>query len=130
MLFPALTGFGLALLVTLRSACAAEDTGMATVAELLAAFVSRVVVATFTVSVMIVPPAVPVVTWYIAVTVAVEPGGILALLQATGALFGHDHVTLPELATATDTKLELLGVASVSVPVLQLLGPELVMTWV
>jgi hypothetical protein len=62
MLFPALTGFGLALFVTLKSACAAEDTGMVTVAELLAAFVSRVVVATLTVSVMMVPPAVPAAT--------------------------------------------------------------------
>jgi hypothetical protein len=35
---------------------------MFTVAELLAAFVSRVVVATLTVSAMIVPPAVPVFT--------------------------------------------------------------------
>jgi hypothetical protein len=130
MLFPALTGFGLALFVTLKSACAAEDTGMVTVAELLAAFVSRVVVATFTVSVMIVPPAVPAVTRYTAVTVAVEFGGTLALLQATGALFGQAHVAPPKLATATDTKLELLGVASLSVPVLQLLGPELVMTCV
>jgi hypothetical protein len=39
-------------------------------------------------------------------------------------------VAPPELATATDTKLELFGVASLSVPVLQLLGPELVMTCV
>jgi hypothetical protein len=62
--------------------------------------------------------------------VAVEPGGTLALLQATGAVLGHDHVAPPELATATDTKLELFGVASLSVPVLQLLGPELVMTCV
>jgi hypothetical protein len=130
MLFPALTGFGLALFVTLRSACVPEATGMVTVAELLAAFVSRVVVATFTVSVMIVPPAVPAATRYIAVTVAVEPGGTLALLQAAGAVFGHAHVAPPALATATDTKLELFGVASLRVPVLQLLGPELVMTCV
>jgi hypothetical protein len=103
---------------------------MFTVAELFAAFVSRVVVATFTVSAMIVPPAVPAVTRYIAVTVALEPGRTLALLQATGAVAGHDHVAPPELTTATDTKVELFGVASVSVAVLQLLGPELVMTCV
>ena len=130
MLFPALTGFGLALFVTLKSACVAKATGIVTVAELLLAFVSRVVVATFTVSVMSVPPAVPAVTRYTAVTVPVEPGGTLELLQATGALAGHDHVAPPKLTTATDTKLELLGVASLKVPVLQLLGPELVMTCV
>jgi hypothetical protein len=62
MLLPAVTGFGLALFVTLRSARVPDDTGMFTVAELFAAFVSRVVVATFTVSTMIVPPAVPAVT--------------------------------------------------------------------
>jgi len=103
---------------------------MFTVAELFAAFVSRVVVATFTVSAMIVPPAVPAATRYIAVTVALEPGRTLALLQATGAVAEQDHVAPPELTTATDTKVEAFGVASVSVAVLQLLGPELVMTCV
>ena len=63
MLFPAVTGFGLPTFVTLRSACVPEATGMFTVAELLATFVSRVVVPTLTVSAMIVPPAVPVFTW-------------------------------------------------------------------
>ena len=62
MLFPAVTGFGLPTFVTLRSACAAEATGIFTLAELLAAFVSRVVVPTLTVSEMIVPPAVPAIT--------------------------------------------------------------------
>jgi hypothetical protein len=130
MLFPAVTGFGLALFVTLRSARVPEATGIVTVAELLAAFVSRVVVATLTVSMMSVPPAVAAATRYIAVTVAVEFGGTLALLQATGALFGHTHVAPPALTTATDKKLELFGVASLSVPALQLLGPELVITCV
>jgi hypothetical protein len=62
--------------------------------------------------------------------VALEPGGTLEVVHATGALLGHDHVATPELTTATDTKLELFGVASVNVAVLQLLGPELVMTCV
>jgi len=62
MLFPAVTGFGLPTFVTLRSACVPEPTGMFTVAKLLAAFVSRVVVATVTVSAMIVPPAVAAFT--------------------------------------------------------------------
>jgi hypothetical protein len=62
MLFPAVTGLGLALLVTLKSACEPEDTGIVTVAELFAAFRSRVVEATVAVSLMSVPPAVPAVT--------------------------------------------------------------------
>jgi len=62
--------------------------------------------------------------------VAEEPGGTLDALHAIGAVFGQDHDAPPELATATETKAELLGVASVSVPVLQLLGPGFVMTCV
>jgi len=62
--------------------------------------------------------------------VAEEPGGTLDALHATGDVFGQDHDAPPELATATETKAELLGVASVSVPVLQLLGPRFVMTCV
>lgn len=48
--------------VTLRSACVPEETGIVTVAELFAVFVSRVVVATLAVSEMIVPPVVPAFT--------------------------------------------------------------------
>ena len=59
---PAVTGFGVPTFVTLRSACAPDETGIVKVAELLAAFVSRVVVATLTVSEMIVPPTVPAFT--------------------------------------------------------------------
>jgi len=62
MLLPAVTGFGLPEFVTLRSACTPEATAMLTVAELFAGFVSRVVVDTVAVSVMIVPAAVPALT--------------------------------------------------------------------
>jgi hypothetical protein len=62
--------------------------------------------------------------------VAEEPGRTLDALHATGAVFGQDHDAPPELTTATEIKVELLGVASASVPALQLLGPGFVMTWV
>jgi len=61
-LLPAATGFGLAELVTLKSACVPEATAMLTVAELLAVFVSREVVATVAVSEIIVPAATPALT--------------------------------------------------------------------
>jgi hypothetical protein len=62
--------------------------------------------------------------------VADEPGGTLDALHATGAVFGQDHDAPPEFTTATEIRVELLGVGSVSVPALQLLGPKFVMTWV
>src|SRR5271157_860743 len=130
MTFPAVTGFGLAEFVTLRSACVAEATAMLTVAELLFGLVSREVVATIAVSLMIVPAAVPPATVYIAVIVPVEPGGTVGLVHATGAEGGHVHVTPPLFTTATDTNAVFPGVASLNVPVLQLLGPELVTTCV
>jgi hypothetical protein len=62
MLLPAVAGFGLPELVTLKSACVPEATAMLAVAELSAGFVSFVVVAPVAVSVMIVPAAVPAFT--------------------------------------------------------------------
>jgi hypothetical protein len=64
------------------------------------------------------------------VIVAVEPGATVVLLHATGAEFGQLHVPPPVLATATETNVVFAGVASEKVPVLQLLGPELVMVCV
>src|SRR5271169_6393347 len=55
ILLPAVTGFGLPELITLKSASVPDATAMFTVAELSAGFVSRVVVAPVSVSVMIVP---------------------------------------------------------------------------
>ena len=63
MLLPAVTGLGEAVFVTLRSAWVAEATAIFTVAELSEVFVSRVVVPPVSVSVMIVPAAVPAATW-------------------------------------------------------------------
>jgi hypothetical protein len=130
ILFPAATGFGLAEFVTLKSACVPDATAMFTVAELLFRFVSSAVVATVAVSVMMVPAVAVPLTVYLAVIVPVEPGGTLELVHATGAEFGHVHVPPPAFTTATDTNVVLVGVGSLNVAVLQLLGPELVTTCV
>lgn len=62
MLLPALTGVGDAAFVTLRSACVPDATAICTVAELSEVLVSRVEVAPMSVSVMMVPAAVPALT--------------------------------------------------------------------
>src|ERR1051326_7051780 len=123
MLLPAVTPFGLPEFVTLKSACAPEATAMVEVAELLAVLLSRPVVATVAVSVMIVPAPVPPLTVYFAVMVAVDPGGTLGLVQAIGEAFGQVHVPPPVVTTATETNVVLPGRASLNVPALQLLGP-------
>jgi len=130
MLFPAVTPFGLPEFVTLKSACAPEATAIVDVAVLLATLLSRPVVATVAVSVMIVPATVPPLTVYLAVIVAVEPGGTLGFVQAIGEAFGQVHVPPPVVTTATETNVVFTGNASLNVPALQLLGPALVMTWV
>jgi hypothetical protein len=58
--------------------------------------------------------------------VTVEPGGTVGFVQETGAEFGQVQVPPPVVTAATDTNDVLAGVASVKVPVLQLLGPWLV----
>ena len=62
MLLPAVTGFGLPELVTLKSACVPDATAMLTVAELSNRLVSFDVVVAVSVSVMIVPAVVPAAT--------------------------------------------------------------------
>ena len=91
---------------------------------------SRVVVATVVVSVMIVLAVAVPRTVYLAVMVPVEPGGTLGFVQAMGDAFGQVHVPPPAVTTATDTKVVFAGNASLKVAVLQLLGPKLVMTCV
>src|SRR5579872_1537434 len=125
MLFPAVTGLGLAALVTLRSACVPEATAICTVAELSVGLESRVALAPISVSLMMVPAVVPALTRYLAVMVPVEPGGTLGFEQETGAIGGQVHVPPPEVTTATETNVVLAGVASVNVALLQLEGPWL-----
>ena len=122
MLFPAVTGLGLAVLVTLRSACVPDATPICIVAVLSVWLESRVALAAVMVSVM----TVPAVTRYLAVMVPMDPGGTLGFVQETGAMLGQVQVPPPEVTTATETKVVLAGVASVNVALLQLEGPLLV----
>src|SRR5450432_4312508 len=130
MLFPAVTPFGMPEFVTLKSAWAPDATAMVEIAVLLTTLLSRPVVATVAVSVMIVPAVVPPLTVYLAVMVPVEPGGTLGFVQAIGEAFGQVHVPPPVVTTPTETNVVFAGRASLNVPALQLLGPELVMTCV
>jgi hypothetical protein len=127
MLFPAVTGFGLAEFVTLRSACVALATPIVTVAELLAVFVSLVDVATIAVSVMIVPAAVPALTVTTTGNVLIEPGATVGLVQLMDPAVVQVH---PVGTGLSETKVVLAGNASVNVALAQLLGPELVTTCV
>ena len=72
----------------------------------------------------------PALTLYFAVIVPTDPGGTLAFVQATGAVLGQVHVPPPVVTTATDVNVVFVGVDSVKVDVLQLLGPLLVITCV
>src|SRR5271169_1499880 len=130
MVLPAVTGFGLPEFLTLRSACAPEATAMLTVAELSNVFESCVALAPVTVSVMIVPAAAPAATVYTAVIVPVEPGGTLGFEQLTGPVARQVQVPPPEVTAPTEKNAVFAGVSSVSVAVLQLLGPWLYTVWV
>jgi hypothetical protein len=119
-LFPALTGFGLAEFVTLKSACPAPATAMFTVAELSLRFVSRVVVAAVSVSVMIVPAAVPTFTFTTTGKVDVAPGATLGFVQLIDPAVVHVH---PAGTGLSETNVVFAGNASVNVALAQLLGP-------
>jgi hypothetical protein len=125
MLCPASTGFGLAELVTLRSACVALATAMVTVAELLAVLVSRVVVATVAVSVMSVPAAVPAFTVTFTGNVLEEPGATVGFVQVMDPVVVQVH---PAGTGVREVNVVLAGNASVKVAEAQLLGPLLVTT--
>lgn len=62
--------------------------------------------------------------------VPVESGGTLGFAHDIGAVFGHVHVPPPVVTTATEINVVFAGVASVTVPALQLLGPVFVTTCV
>ena len=122
-MLPAVTGFGLAELVTLKSACAPDATAIFTAAELSNRFVSWVVVVAVSTSVIIVPATVPAITLKTAVIVPVEPGGTLGFVQLTGPVGEQVQVPPPVVTATADTNVVCTGVNSVSAAVLQLLGP-------
>jgi hypothetical protein len=74
-----------------------------------------------------VPAAVPAVTVTTTGNVLVEPGATLGLEQLMDPVVVQVH---PAGTGLRETKVVLAGMASVKVAVLQLLGPELVTTWV
>lgn len=124
MLLPAVTGLGLAELVALKSASLAEVTPMFEVAVLLFRLVSCDVVATETVSAMMVPAVALPLTVYFSVNVP-DPGATLALVHCVGKL-----VQVHPVVAAMDANVVFMGVVSLNVAVLQLLGPALVTTCV
>src|SRR5262245_47883076 len=81
MLFPAVTGSGVPVLVTCRSACPAVPTAIFTVAELFPGTVSLLAVVTVAVSEMIVPAAVPAFTLIVSVKFAIAFGASVAIVQ-------------------------------------------------
>lgn len=103
---------------------------MLTTAALSRGFVSWVVLEPMSVSVMMVPAAVPRATRYFAVIVPTDPGGTLELVQEIGETGGHAQVPPPVVTTATETKVVFAGVASVKVAELQFAGPLFVMVCV
>jgi len=127
-LLPAATGFGLPVLVTLRSAWVAPATVAVAVAESSPEFVSCVEVAPVAVSVMTVPDAVPALTLTTTGNELDEPGATLGSLQlivppalpTVGRV--QDH---PEGTGVSDWNVVFVGTTSVKVAVLQLLGPLL-----
>jgi hypothetical protein len=126
MFCPAFTGFGLAEFVTLRSACPAPATGILRVAELLFRLVSWVVVVPVSVSVMRVPAGVPAFTVTEKTNVLMVPGARLGLVQPVT----KEEQVHPGGAPLKVLKVVLVGMTSLKLTVLQLLGPVLVTTWV
>ena len=131
-MLPAATGFGLAELVTLKSAWVVPATPMVTVAELSLLLVSVVGVATVAVSVMMVFAGVPAATLTMTGNVLVEVGakvGSEQLMVPVPPTAGRLQVH-PEGTGLSEKNVVLVGITSVNVAVEQLLGPPSVTTCV
>ena len=100
---------------------------MVTVAELLFVLVSWVELATVAVSVMRVPAAVPAFTVTTTGNELTEPAATLGFVQLMDPEVVQVH---PAGTGVRETKAVFVGIASVKVAVLQLLGPLLVTTCV
>jgi hypothetical protein len=123
MLFPGVTGFGDAELVTLKSYWPAEATVTFTVELLLEGFGSGVEVEVLAVLVMTVPEAVPAATVMIRVNVVVAPAGSDAMVQLTAVTGAGQTHAVP--VCASETKVVLAGIVSVNVTELVAAGPLL-----
>jgi hypothetical protein len=123
MLFPGVTGFGDAELVTLKSYWPAEATVTLTVELLLEGFGSGVEVEVLAVLVMTVPEAVPAVTVMIKVNVVVAPEGSDAMVQLTTVPGAGQLHAVP--VCAREENVVCAGIASVNVTELVAAGPLL-----
>src|ERR1700679_2923445 len=116
MLFPSVTGFGAAELVTLKSACPAMATTSVAVAELLLGFGSVVVAETFAVSVITVPEAVPEFTVKTTANVAEEPEASVAFEQVSVPL--RTEQVQPVVGDGVaETNVVFAGIASLNATV-------------
>jgi len=103
MLFPAVTGLGLAAFETLKSASPAIEIPVVTVAVLLAKFVSWVALPTVTVSTI---GALPALTVIFSVKVVLEPGATLGFVQLIGFVVVQSQ---PAGAEASEPNVVLFG---------------------
>lgn len=126
MLFPGVTGFGDAELVTLKSYWPADATVTFTVELLLDGFGSGVAVDVPAVLVITVPDAVPATTVTISVKVVVPPEGKDAMVQLTEAPGAGQTQALP--VCARETNVVCAGIASVKVTAVAAAGPLLCTT--
>ena len=121
MLFPGVTGFGDAELLTLRSYWPADATVTFTVELLLDGFGSGVAVEVLAVLVTTVPDAVPATTVTTRVKVVVPPEGNDAMVQLTDAPGAGQTHAVP--ACARETKVVCVGITSVKVTAVAAAGP-------
>jgi hypothetical protein len=129
MLLPSVTGFGAAELMILKSACPAVATTTLAVAALLFGFGSVVVEATFAVSVITVPAAVPAFTVTTTVNVVEAPEARVAFEQVRVPL------TTEQLQPAAgdgvaETNVVLAGMASLKATLLAMATPLFMITTV
>ena len=129
MLFPPVTGFGIAELVTLRSAWPAVATTSVAVALLLLGFGSVVVDETSAVSVITVPAAVPTFTVSTTVNVAEAPDASVAFKQVSVPLT-TEQTHPAEGDGVAETNVVFAGIASLNPTVLAAAAPLFVTTTV
>ena len=122
-MFPAKTLDGVAAVVRATSACVPVATTSVAVAEF--APKAWLVALTVTVSVMTVPLAVPAFTLYTTENVALDPAPTLGLVQV-----GGKPAQFHAPGGVMDTKVVLVGVASVNVAPVAAVVPVLVTTCV
>ena len=126
-----MTGSGVPVLLTLKSASPAAATAIFTVAALLPVTVSWVVVVTVSVSEIIVLAAVPAFTFTTTWKLAVVEAAMVATLQVTFPTPPTTGKVQDQVAGVTaETKVVLAGTVSVKTSVDAVAGPLFVTVWV